>query len=54
MKVCRTCCHWSKEFKGLCRLTQKGVGEMWRCSRWEVRLEDEAPRRPEAWKVLPN
>ncbi|MCL6621972.1 MAG: hypothetical protein K6T55_07685 [Syntrophobacterales bacterium] len=35
LKVCGTCRHWTKEYKGFCRRLQHGVGKFHLCAGWE-------------------
>ncbi len=35
LKVCGTCSHWTKEYKGFCRRLQVGVGKFHLCAGWE-------------------
>ncbi|MEJ5330806.1 MAG: hypothetical protein WHT07_11715 [Desulfobaccales bacterium] len=35
LKVCGTCRHWTKEYKGFCRRLMHGVGKFHLCADWE-------------------
>ncbi len=35
MKTCKNCYYWKTHTWGLCVLTNVGVGELWRCEKWE-------------------
>ena len=38
MKVCKNCLHFSYDFKGFCKLTQKFVGTLHTCDNWRPNL----------------
>jgi hypothetical protein len=35
MKTCKNCYHWKADTWGLCSLVNVGVGQLWRCDKWE-------------------
>ena len=54
MKVCRNCVHWSCHLKGFCKLTQTGVGQLWKCEKWQQHCAVTRESQPSDWKSLPN
>ncbi len=40
MRVCKNCMYWKLDMKGLCGLTQEGVGLLWTCDKWKLTLSN--------------
>ncbi len=40
MEVCKNCFYWKFDMKGLCILTDEGVGQLWRCEKWQPAFTD--------------
>lgn len=48
LKVCSTCRHWTKRYKGFCDRLQQGVGKFHICSGWtEENVAQEAGKPQE-------
>ena len=35
ISVCKNCAYWKPDTKGLCTLTNEGVGQLWKCDQWK-------------------